>query len=381
MGDRRSDAEALTRTRPWPLVVRRARPGDEEAVLGFATNTWDGWDYIPNAWPVWIDALDGVLLVGCTPEASGRGAAVDRDGHPLQAGRSVAIARVAMVSASEAWLEGIRVDPRVRSFDIGTDMQTAELHWAAANGATVVRYATGARNEGSHRLGARHGFDLLVAFRSWWWTEDPDADGDDPNAYDPATRAAATARRQALLAAFAREGWIAPVGDAESLWERVASDPTFIGGARLYEARPWAMGELIYRAFVDHIGRGEVIARQPHDGDGTADWALAILPRTQPPAEDSSLRLALLVGQGAAPLELVEKARSLAGRTVRFRVPENGAMFDGSEAAFHSAGYRSAEWRLHILARPMDAEHPIPEPDPVAVIMADEARPGLRPVS
>jgi hypothetical protein len=99
--------------------VRRARPSDEAAVLSFATNTWDGWDYIPHAWPVWLAARDGVVLVACRPE----------DDVP------VAITRVAMVSPTEGWWEGIRVDPAVRGMEVAADLQVAELHWSTALGA------------------------------------------------------------------------------------------------------------------------------------------------------------------------------------------------------------------------------------------------------
>ncbi len=59
MGVRGEDAQALSDTineRGWPLVVRRARPEDSDAILGFATSTWHGWDYIPHAIPVWLEA-------------------------------------------------------------------------------------------------------------------------------------------------------------------------------------------------------------------------------------------------------------------------------------------------------------------------------------
>ena len=209
MGGRRSDATRLSeRRRDWPLVVRRARATDEDAVLGFASGTWDGWDYIPHAWPVWLDATDGVMLVACH---------TDDD-------RPVAVSRVALVSPTEAWLEGIRVDPAVRGMDVATDMQIAELHWAAAQGANVVRYATSARNEASHRLGARHGFELLFSYRGYWWTDDAGDAGRDPSAFDPDVRAAATDLRRSLLAGMAAAGMVAGAGDTAALWHRLHAE-------------------------------------------------------------------------------------------------------------------------------------------------------------
>ena len=100
-----------------------------------------------------MDATDGVFLA----VTAGPGAET-ADGTSIPAGQVIAVSRVAILTASEAWLEGIRVDPLVRGLGIATDLQVAELRWAAAHGASVMRYLTGEQNEGSHRLGAKHGF-------------------------------------------------------------------------------------------------------------------------------------------------------------------------------------------------------------------------------
>ena len=73
----------------------------------------------------------------------------------------VAVVRVTMSAKGQAWLEGIRVDPRVRGIDVATDLQVAELRWAAAQGAQVVRYATGAAMRA--RTDSAHG----VASQDW----------------------------------------------------------------------------------------------------------------------------------------------------------------------------------------------------------------------
>ena len=347
------------RKRDWPLVVRRARPSDRDAVLGFATHTWNDWDYIPHAWPVWLEARDGVLLVA---------AGVDD--------RAVAISRIAMVSDTEAWLEGIRVDPAVRGMDVATDLQVAELHWTAAQNANVIRYATSARNEASHRLGARHGIELLVALRNYWWTEDPDSDPDSPSAFDAEVRASATALRERVLAGLAADGRIAAPSDAASLWARVDGDATFNAAQRLYEPRPWAMGELSAARFARHVARGEVVVFGDAGGQGT-DWALGILLREQLPGEDSTLRIALLCGEIGPAIEMLDRTRALAGTTVRFRLAEESPLSTTGHDALAAAGYHASEWTLHILGRPIDADHPIPEVDPAALILADAPSPSL----
>ena len=360
MGHRPKDAERLSestdlgaphvgaRKRDWPLVVRRARADDKDAVLEFATATWDGWDYIPQAWPVWLAATDGVMLVACRPDSD----------------RPVALTRVAMVSPTEAWLEGIRVDPAVRGMDVASDLQVAELRWAAAQGATVIRYATSAQNEGSHRLGARHGIELLFEYRNYWWSPDPGDDPDDPSGFDAQVRAEATGARQRILAAFAAHGRIAVAGDADRLWRIVANDAGFKAAQQLYEPRPWELGELTAQRFRQHVERGEVITFD--------DRGIAILLREQLASEDSSLRLALLAGQVDGVVVLLERLRDIADKTVRFRLPLGSPLDAAGHDRLAGAGYRGTDWELHILGRPIDSDHRVPEVDPTRLILAEE---------
>lgn len=354
-GGLRRLSESQARRRDWPLVVRRARASDEAAVIEFASDTWDGWDYIPHAWPVWLEARDGVVLVACRPD----------DDTPI------ALTRIALVSATEAWLEGIRVHPQLRGLEVASDLQVAELQWAAAQGANVIRYATSARNEGSHRLGARHGIELLFVLRNYWWSPDPNNEPDDPSAFDPAVRAAATALRGRVLDALAAEGHVASAADTDRLWHIVAGDAGFLAAQRLYEPRPWALGELIAERFARHVERGEVIANAN---------AVAILTREQFAGEDSSLRLALLIGEPTGVTALVERLRAVANRTVRFRVPEDHPLAQDLHDRLLAAGYRSPDFRLHILGRPIDDEHPIPPVDPTRVVLADEPQPIVEPL-
>lgn len=344
--------------------MRRARPDDEEAVLGFATRTWNGWDYMPQAWPRWLAADDGVMLVGLPGAPSDGSAALDADGAPLPADQPVAVVRVALTGPGEAWLEGIRVDPRVRGMDVATDLQIAELHWAAANGAAIVRYATSARNEASHRLGARGGFELLTTLHAHWWSATGEQDTDDrsPSGFLPAVQAAATARRAALLTQLGRARMVAPVGDVRRLWQQVSDDPSFLAAARLYETRPWAMEELSERKFMAHLERGEVLRKGA---------ALAIMVRELPAAEDAALSFAVLTGDGAAALDLIETVRRLANEPIRFRVAGGAPLMAGHEESFRQAGYVFPEWALHILWRPLDAGHPPPKPDAARLVLAD----------
>lgn len=362
-------------------MVRRARVGDRESILAFATATWDGWDYVPNALPVWLEATDGAFLVGEVgrPVGGAHEALSDAEGNPLRVGQPVAITRVAMVSADEAWLEGIRVDPRVRGMGVAADLQVAELQWVAAQHANVVRYATGGENEASHRLGARDGINLLARFRGWTWSATGSTDDDDdPSAFDPAVRQEATLRRREALKKLGATGMVVAAGrdDIDDLWRRLSSDPTFAAGQRLFEARSWAMAELTEALFRRHVERAEVVVNRERVAGG--GWAVAILVGAQLPSEDSTLRLALLAGEGAAAAALADKIRRIVEHSIRFRVPADTPMISGHENAFRNAGFVTRDRELHILARPMDTNHPIPEPDPRRLLL-DPPEPGLRP--
>jgi hypothetical protein len=327
---------------PLPIRVRRARADDREPVLTFASATWDGWDYIPEAWPDWIAARDGVLLVAT----------------PLDSDRPFAVARVAMLAGGQAWLEGIRVDPALRGHSIATNLQVAELRWAEAQGAHVVRYVTGQDNEGSHRLGARHDFERLADWRSYGPRDETEST---PPAWPE------------LTAALRARGLVLDPGDdrVAETWRRIEADPTFAAGNRLYEHRRWTLVELTRERFLDHVRAGELLTLRPSEG-----WAAAIRPRRSGWAEDEALHLACLVGDGAeSALELVTAVEAAAGVPHRLRLPDPDPplLRDGGAARFTERGYGPHRHVIHTFARPLDAEHPVPEPDePGLLVMAEE---------
>ena len=339
--------------------------------MAFSTQTWGGWDYMPRAWPRWIDAADGVLLVG----AVGSAGALDADGAALPVGTVVAVVRLAMPAASEGWLEGIRVDPRVRAMDVATDLQVAELHWAAANGARIVRYATSARNEGSMRLGARGGFELIARLPGVSWEAPAPAGGaaggdhgtHEPSGFDPQVQAEARRRRRALLDQLAQHGLIATAERADELWQLLDTDESFNAAARLYEPRPWALEELTQAKLAAHAGRGELLVSDGDDGT-----AVAIIVADVAPAEDAAIRLAVLGGAPGAVFKLVDTARQLAGTGIRFRSAHGAPLVTSVERLYTDAGYTFSAWPLHILARPIDEAHPVPRVDPAALNLADQ---------
>jgi GNAT superfamily N-acetyltransferase len=324
-----------------PIAVRRARASDKDAVLTFASRTWDGWDYIPEVWDEWLIADDGVLLV-----ATGQ----DED-------RPIAMTRLAVLSRDEGWLEGIRVDPAVRGRGVATNLQIAELAWAHAHELRVLRYMTGEGNIGSIKLGAHHGF-LPIGDRRYHGRSgsDPDGAGDRPAALD------ALRGSSVLLATDTDPAAI------EAIWDIVASDATFRSGRGLYEDRPWAIQRLDRERFEAHVRAGEVL----HDVAGPA---VAVMPRIAALAMDDRPHFAMVAGEGHGVLRLALAAEEAAGRSVVIRLTDPAPMFDDPAVvrAWDAAGLGAREWVQRILERELPPGELLPPPEPQGALIFRDA--------
>jgi RimJ/RimL family protein N-acetyltransferase len=321
-----------TTTERLPIAVRRARADDKAAVLAFATRTWDGWDYIPEVFDDWLTAADGVLLVA-TRQADDR---------------PIALTRVAVLSADEGWLEGIRVDPAVRGRGVATNLQIAELAWAHAHDLRVLRYLTGIGNEGSIKLGAHHGFRLIGDRRFHGRLDDDHLPGDRP----AALRALRSAG--ALMAADADATQIA---DA---WQIVERDATFLAGDELYEDRPWTLQRLDRARFEAHVRAGEVLQDE-------RQTAVAIMPGIAALAKDDRPHLAILAGDGRGALLLALTAESAAGQGIAVRMPDPAPMFADATVveAWNDAGLGARAWANHVLERRLPAGEDLPSAEPI----------------
>jgi GNAT superfamily N-acetyltransferase len=118
--------------------IRRARPDDRTTVLAFCASTWEWGDYIEYVWDEWLHDPQGGLFVATV------------DGLP------VGLAHMRMVSATDAWLEGMRVDPNFRHRGLSKALSEAMTVEAMNRGATTSRLATESTNIASITL-AEHG--------------------------------------------------------------------------------------------------------------------------------------------------------------------------------------------------------------------------------
>ncbi len=114
--------------------IRPARPEDREAVLAFCMHTWDWGDYIEHVWDEWLHDLQGKLFIATS------------DGRP------VGVAHMRMLNKTEAWFEGMRVDPTLRQQGIASALYDAQRREAVGRGATTARLITESTNAGAIRL-------------------------------------------------------------------------------------------------------------------------------------------------------------------------------------------------------------------------------------
>ena len=128
------------------LEVRRAREEDREAVLAFCGQTWEWGDYIAYAWDEWLHDERSVLFVATLDE------------------QPVGIANLRMLNATEAWLEGMRVDPAHRQHGIASALFDAQITEALRRNALTARLITESINEAAIRLIERSHMRRVNAF-------------------------------------------------------------------------------------------------------------------------------------------------------------------------------------------------------------------------
>ena len=129
--------------------VRPARPEDREAVLAFCQQTWEWGDYIEYVWDEWLNNPQGKLFVAT------------KDGQP------VGVANMRMLNKTEAWFEGMRVNPTFRQHGIASALFDAQLAEAINRGATTARLITESTNTTAIRLLERSAMNRIGAYATF----------------------------------------------------------------------------------------------------------------------------------------------------------------------------------------------------------------------
>jgi GNAT superfamily N-acetyltransferase len=200
--------------------VRQARPDDHDAVADFTAGTWadrEMTDYVPAVFPEWVagDGPDQRTVVATV------------DDHP------VGLCQGVRLTADEAWLQGIRVDPAHRGEGHAAAM-TAALHdWAAERGAVVARNMIFGWNDAALGAARHHGWEPGASAR---WVE-PDPDGGARPALDVSEDVAAA--------------WAHWTDSAARAW---------LDGLALDDEESWALSELTRRRLERMAADGRVLA-------------------------------------------------------------------------------------------------------------------------
>ncbi len=105
-------------------VIRPARVEDVASIADWTKDTFVWGDYVAEMFPTWLDDPDSQTMV-----------CVFEDDVP------VAMARVQLLSPSEAWLSAARVHPEHRRTGLGSAINDHGVVWARSRGAVVVRLA------------------------------------------------------------------------------------------------------------------------------------------------------------------------------------------------------------------------------------------------
>lgn len=127
------------------MTIRPARPEDKAAVAAFTTDTFSWGDYVADVFDSWLESPHGQILIAAN-----------------EIDEAIGMARVTMLSASEAWAQAARVHPDHRRQGIGSRLTDAGERWAIEQGALVIRLLTEDWNEPAQRQVENSGYRLVA---------------------------------------------------------------------------------------------------------------------------------------------------------------------------------------------------------------------------
>jgi GNAT superfamily N-acetyltransferase len=107
-----------------PFTLRPATAADTDAVLALSYAIYGDEDYIPATWESWLAEPNGAVTVAVSD------------------GAVVGVIHFIMLTADDAWLEGVRVAPTFRQRGVGTALAQEVIAQARSHGAQVLRGST-----------------------------------------------------------------------------------------------------------------------------------------------------------------------------------------------------------------------------------------------
>lgn len=128
------------------LNIRRADPGDRDALLAIAAQTWDGDDYLPHVLDAWFNDRHGGFYVA---EARGE---------------VLGVAKLTRLAEDEWWLEGLRVAPAYQGQGISRILHHYVMNQVHQIGRGVVRFSTASVDGAVPVLARETGFRHVATF-------------------------------------------------------------------------------------------------------------------------------------------------------------------------------------------------------------------------
>jgi GNAT superfamily N-acetyltransferase len=116
---------------------------DTPQVLELSSHIWEGHDYIPLVWQDWLADPNGLL---CVAEFGSRIAG---------------FGKLTLLSASQWWLEGLRVHPEFEGRGIASHINDYLLAYWLEHGDGFVRLGTSSERVKVHRMCAHRGFEKI----------------------------------------------------------------------------------------------------------------------------------------------------------------------------------------------------------------------------
>ncbi len=139
------------------FTIRRMTMADKPAMLDISSRIWDGTDYLPGVFDEWVLDEDGEF------------AAVSLDGALVGCGK------LTFLTPADAWLEGLRKDPRVK--EKGMAEAVARHFFAALSrrpSLASVRFTTYVLNHASITVNEKLGFRMqaVLSLKAWEGTRE-----------------------------------------------------------------------------------------------------------------------------------------------------------------------------------------------------------------
>jgi N-acetylglutamate synthase-like GNAT family acetyltransferase len=131
-------------SRPY---IRRALSRDKDTIFSFSRHTWYWGDYLLDAWEEWFHEQGSLMLVATIARVP------------------VATGHMSFPTPKEAWLEGLRVNPKYRHHGLANRITHRFIIEARKRGVKVLRLATTSQTEAILRVMTHLKFKQVTDFK------------------------------------------------------------------------------------------------------------------------------------------------------------------------------------------------------------------------